>query len=92
VTASPASTAASGAKVTITGAATACSSPLYEFWILPPGAPTWQLAQAYSQSASYLWDTTGKTKGVYRFSVWAKDSGSAASYDSFNAGQYFTLN
>jgi hypothetical protein len=92
VTASPASTAASGAKVTITGAATACSSPLYEFWILPPGATTWQLAQAYSQSASYQWDTTGKPKGVYRFSVWAKDSGSAASYDSFNAGQYFTLN
>jgi spore germination protein YaaH len=91
VSTSPGSTAASGTGVTVAGAAAGCSSPLYEFWILSPGATTWQLVQAYSSSATYQWNTTGKAKGVYRFSVWAKDAGSAASYDAFNAGQYFAL-
>jgi len=88
-TATP-STAASGTTVTVTGSATGCPNPLYEFWLLPPGG-TWQLARGYSAGATFTWTTTGSPPGSYRFSVWARDVSSSASYDSFSAFQY-TLN
>lgn len=90
---SPSGSATVGAPVTVTGTATGCldPSPLYEFWILTPGASTWQAAQPYSTSASYPWPTTGLAPGTYRFSVWVKDSSSTAAYDAFNASLYYTL-
>jgi hypothetical protein len=91
VTASPASPVMAGTAVTITGVAATCPNPSYEFWILYPGAGSWQTAQAYSPAAAFNWDTTGKPAGTYRFSVWVKDATSAAPYDAWNAGQYFTL-
>jgi hypothetical protein len=80
-----------GTVVTVTGAAGGCPTPSYEFWILYPGSGTWQLARAYSTATSYSWATTGLPPGTYRFSVWARDATSAASYDAWNASQYFTL-
>jgi hypothetical protein len=91
VSAAPSSPAMIGTAVTITGAASGCSTPSYEFWILYPGSGTWQLARAYSTSATYSWVTTGLAAGTYRFSVWARDATSSASYDAWNASQYFTL-
>jgi spore germination protein YaaH len=79
-----------GNNVTITAAASGCGSPLYEFWVLPPGG-TWTLAQGYSTSASLKWSSAGKASGSYRFSVWARDASSAASYDSFSAFVYTLL-
>ncbi len=91
--ASPTS-AAVGATVTITGSATGCPNPLYEFWVLPPGG-TWTLLQAYSSSKTFTWNTAGEPVGSYRFSVWARDTSSAGTngtapytYDSFNAFGY----
>jgi hypothetical protein len=93
-TPNPASTATIGTTVTITGAATGCPNPSYEFWMLAPGGG-WTLAQGYSSNATFTWDTTGKAAGTYRFSVWARDasssgtSGSAPnSYDSLSAFTY----
>ena len=92
---SPSAGAIVGAPVTVTGTAAGCPNPRYEFWILPPGATTWQLAQAYSTSAGFNWNTTGRAAGTYRFSVWARDqsstgtaSDSLGSWDAYLAAQY----
>jgi len=87
VTTSPASTATVGNTVTLTAAATGCAAPLYEFWVLAP-AGTWTLAQSYSTAATLKWTTVGKPAGVYRFSVWTRDTGSPSAYDSFSAFNY----
>src|SRR5216683_2146488 len=74
--AAPASPQAPGTAVTFTGVASTCPSPLYQFWILTPGSSAWTIAQAYSVMATFNWSTTGQTGGLYRFSVWARDSSS----------------
>ena len=95
VRASPPSSARAGASVTITGAASGCPAPLYQFWILAPGSSTWQVAQAYSTSAAFTWNTAGKPAGTYRVSVWVRDAaspGASASglgtYDFYWVGSY----
>lgn len=91
VKSSPSGAVTPGTAVTLTASASACTSPLYEFWILPPGATTWRLAQAYTSSPVYRWSTTGGAAGAYRFSIWVKDAGSASPYDAFDAGTYVSL-
>lgn len=76
-----------GTQVAVTGASTGCGQPRYEFWLLPPGG-VWTLVQPYSASASFSWNTTGKPAGTYRFSVWARNSGSTSAYESFSAFDY----
>jgi hypothetical protein len=94
-TAAPGSPQLPGTQVQITGAASGCANPLYEFWELPPGSSTWLLAQAYSSKATLAWDTTGKNGGAYTFSVWARDASSTGLYgdslgtwDAYNAITY----
>jgi hypothetical protein len=96
--ASPASPRASGTPVTFTAIASGCASPLYQFWMLAPGSSTWTVAQAYSNLATFSWTTTGKPAGIYRFSVWARDSGSAGTScnslgcnDAFVPGFTYTI-
>ncbi len=86
-TASPATSANVGAPVSVTGSAGGCAAPLYQFYLLPPGG-TWSLVQPYSATAGYNWNTAGSAAGVYRFSVWARDSNSSAAYDVFSAFNY----
>jgi len=93
-TPAPASPTVRGTTVTVTGAATGCPSPLYEFWMLMPGG-SWTLVQPYSPSAALTWNTTGWPAGVYRFSVWARDVSSSGTsgtapytYDTFGAFTY----
>jgi len=95
VSTSPPAATPVGTAVAITGAAVSCPSPLYQFWMLPPGSTSWQLAQAYSASATYSWNTTGLATGVYQFSVWARDShgtgtsgNSLGRWDAYKAVQY----
>jgi hypothetical protein len=83
----PASTTTVGTKVTVTGSATGCTNPQYEFWLLPPGG-SWTPARGYSSSATFDWSTTGAAAGTYHFSVWARDASSSASYDSFSTLDY----
>jgi putative pyrroloquinoline-quinone binding quinoprotein len=76
--AAPPTTSPSGTAVVFTGVASGCGgTPQYEFWILTPGSTTWVIAQAYSTSATFNWTTTGLPPGLYRFSVWVKDSSSS---------------
>jgi spore germination protein YaaH len=87
---SPASPALRGASVTVTSSAAGCPNPLYEFWMRPAGSSTWQLAQGYSTSPSYHWNTNGAAAGVVYFGVWARDAASTAAYDTY-AAALFTL-
>ena len=96
--ASPSGTAAAGTPVTVTAAAPGCSSPLYEFWILAPGAKLYTLKQAYGSSPTLAWDTTGLAPGTYRINVWVRDSTSAGVFgntsgrwDAYNASLTFAV-
>src|SRR5260370_41403317 len=76
---SPPSPPPAGTQIRITGGASGCSNPLYEFWILYPGGP-WVLAQAYSSSPTFNWTTSGQPAGSYRISVWARDASSPGTF------------
>ncbi len=88
LTASPAGQHAPGTQVTLSAGSTGCPSPLYEFWILPPGG-SWSVLQAYGNSATFNWDTTGLAPGDYELGVWAKDASSpTTSYDTTATTSY----
>jgi hypothetical protein len=96
--ASPASPAGVGTSVTITANASGCPdpNPLYQFWVLPPGDTAYQQIQSYSTSNTVSWHTAGLVPGRYRFSVWARDAGSAGVYgnqfgtwDTYASFSYF---
>src|SRR6185437_5781337 len=51
------SPAAVGVSVSVTALATGCANPRYQFFMLPPNSQSWLLAQPYSASATFTWDT-----------------------------------
>jgi hypothetical protein len=79
--ASPAS-AGAGTAITLTAHASGCpdANPLYQFWVLGPGASNYQILAAYSPNATYTWDTTGRIPGTYRIGVWAQDAKSGGAF------------
>jgi hypothetical protein len=93
---SPPSTATVGTSVTISAVnAVGCPSPVFEFWMLAPGASAWTLVQGYLPNANVSWATTGKAKGVYHFSIWARDASSPGlagnslgRWDAYNSVTY----
>ena len=87
----PSASTASGSTLTITAAAQGCPSPVYEFWILAPGASLYTLAQPYSAAATLAWNTTGLAKGTYRINVWVHDSSDAGLYGN-SYGRWDTYN
>ena len=98
VTVSPVSPSARGTTVTVRAAASGCTNPLYHFGLLAPGGTSYVLAQDYSGTATYTWNTTGLVAGQYRFSVWAKDASSSGAYgnssgswDAYNNNTTYTL-
>lgn len=97
VGAAPASQAVAGTTVAFTASAAGCpnANPVYEFWTLAPDATSWTLAQAYSTTATFSWNTTGKAAGTYDISVWARDANSSGTagnssgrWDTYNSSQY----
>src|SRR6267142_4509583 len=89
--AAPASPQAHGTTITISGAASGCPNPLYQFWIQAPGSQTWQIGQAYSNTATFRWNTAGLAAGTYRYSVWVRDASSKAGYDTYSPGAAYNL-
>jgi hypothetical protein len=92
---SPPAAAPVGTVVNVTAHASGCANPLYEFWILKPGASSWQMVQAYSTSPTWQWNTSGAAKGTYVVAVWAKDLNSTGTsgntfgrWDSFGESNY----
>jgi hypothetical protein len=80
LTPNPTSPQVAGTPVTLTASVTSCPSPLYKFWIQPPGG-SWGVVQPYGMGNTYNWTTTG-TAGVYHLEVDIKNTGSTATYDS----------
>lgn len=79
-----------GAVVNWTVSTSPCSAAEYQYWILPPGG-SYAVAQAYSSSPTFAWDTTGKAPGQYWLSVWVRSAGSTASYETYAAAPYTVL-
>jgi spore germination protein YaaH len=95
----PASPAFVGTAVTLT-ATGGCPdpSPQYQFWVLAPGATSWQLGQAYSTTPAFNWSTAGLGAGSYRFSVWVRDANStgisgnqSGTWDAYNNDTVYSL-
>jgi hypothetical protein len=79
---------AQGTTVTFTAADDKCNNPYFEYWQLPPGSSTWTKIRAYAPGSigggqTYVWNTTGYTRGVYRFVVRVKQAQSPSSYESY---------
>jgi spore germination protein YaaH len=91
VSTSPSASAPAGSSVTFTAGAGGCANPQYEFWILAPGGTAYQLAQAYSSSATFTWKTTGLAPGTYQISVWVRDANSGGAYGN-QVGRWDTYN
>ncbi len=91
VSSSPSGSASVGTKVTLTARASGCPNPLYQFWVLRPGASSWQIVQAYSSNAAWSWNTSAASKGTYFVQVWVRDLNSAGRWDAYGPSQ-FTLN
>jgi len=78
---SPAAPQPPGAQVTLSGTASGCTNPQYEFWIQPPGG-SWTVLQAYGTASSATWNTTGQPTGTYYFDIWVRQSGSSAGWEA----------
>jgi hypothetical protein len=78
-TASPASQAGTGARVSLSASAGGCPNPQYRFWVAAPGGP-WSVVQDYSATISYSWTTTGAA-GSYRLEVDVRDQTSTLAYE-----------
>jgi hypothetical protein len=72
---------AAGVAIAFVASATGCTSAQYEYWLLAPGG-AWGMKQGYG-SAGWTWNTAGLAPGTYQVGVWARQSGSAASYDTY---------
>src|SRR5712692_3375337 len=79
LTTTPASPQAVGSVVALTATTGGCPSPLYRFWIQPPGG-TWTTVQDYSTVSTYGWNTSGRPAGTYQLEVDVKDKSTVASY------------
>jgi len=76
-----------GTQVTFTASSTGCSSPQYEFWLLRPDG-AWAVVQAYSPTASWLFDSATYGTGNFQVGVWARQAGSGSRYDRFFVRSY----
>jgi len=74
------STTPSANQLSFTATASGCPHPQYEFWILAPGSPTWQVMQSYSTTASFNWNTSGLQPGTYHYTAWARDASSSGTF------------
>jgi hypothetical protein len=71
-----------GATVNLTAFAN-CDTPQYKWWVRDP-AGHWTVVKDYSSTATYAWATTGRVAGTYQLGVWARQGGSAASYQAYS--------
>ena len=91
ITANPTSVAA-GVHSTLTGTSTCApnTGQLYEFW-LRSSTSAWILAQAFSTSATYDWNSTGAPVGTIYFGLWVKSSTSTTATFDNNASTTVTV-
>lgn len=72
-----------GGGSTFTATTSGCTTPSYQWWLLPPSG-SWQLKQTYG---SGTWAPTfgvgSYEPGTYSVDAWVKQSGSAAAYNTY---------
>jgi hypothetical protein len=73
-------------KLRVSGYASGCPNPRYEFWVKYPGATGYRLLRVYSTTPYVDFNFIGKPHGRYYFAVWARDASSSLSYDVAIAG------
>ena len=72
-----------GPTVTVSGTSNSCTTPQYQFLLLPPGG-VWTVKRAFSTVNGWLWATAGYPAGVYEVGVWVKGAGSIKKYDAYS--------
>lgn len=75
-----------GSTIYWTASSTTCPSPQYKFFLKRPGG-SWIAQTAYG-GPTWNWNTAGFPGGVYWVEVWARNTGSAAQYESYWTGTY----
>jgi hypothetical protein len=81
---SPSYTIEAGGQVQLFFGADTCDNPQYEVLYAPPGG-SWSVLSPYGSSSTYTWDTTGAAQGNYSFQIWARQAGSTAAYETWQA-------
>ena len=90
LTATPTSPQVAGTPETLTASGvTACASPLYKFWMRPPGG-SWTLLRDYASSNTFSW-TSDTAVGIYSLEVDVKNATSTAAYDSVTNTTFTTI-
>jgi hypothetical protein len=77
----PAPPQAAGTAIAMSATSSRCGSAQYQFWVQTP-AGSWSVSQPYG-GAAWTWNTAGLAPGTYQVGVWARQSGSTSSYDSY---------
>jgi len=70
-----------GTVVTFSATALCAGTPEFRFWTEPQGGP-WTMTQAYSQTSTFAWDTTGKPLGNYIAEADSRNVGSRVDHDT----------
>jgi hypothetical protein len=90
LTPSPASPQPPGTSVVWTASASGGSAPYqYEFWLEDPNE-SMSLAQAYSASNTFTWDTTGLA-GTYKMRVLVRNAGTSVGWDATQTVPFFVI-
>ncbi len=86
--ANPSSPSLAGTPVTLTATA-GCPdpNPVYQFFVMPPGASSYQVAQPYSSSATFAWNTSG-----YQFFVMPPGASSYQVAQPYSSSATFAWN
>lgn len=87
ISASPPSPRVAGALVTLSGTASPCATPEYQFLYRVFGNNPWLLLRDWGAS-TVNWDTTGLASGTYELLVWARSVGTTGTGDSYNEITY----
>jgi hypothetical protein len=82
LTPSAASPQVAGTTIIWTATSTGCSAPRYEIWELVPPSTTWVSKGPYAAGTTNVWSTVVQA-GPYQWGVWARQNGSARSYDTY---------
>ena len=70
-----------GTMIVVTGSATCGGTPEYRFWVRD-ATGHWSIAQDYSSSNTFSWNTTGLPAGTYGLEVDVRNQGSTAVYET----------
>jgi hypothetical protein len=70
-----------GTTIVVTGSATCAGTPEYRFWVRD-ATGHWSIAQDYSSSNTFSWNTTGLPAGTYGLEVDVRNQGSTAVYET----------